>query len=328
MRTAEAAPVTIRRLSPLQDHRSELAADILSGMAVEPKTIPSKYFYDATGSELFDRITHLPEYYLTRTETAILSASATDIMRRTRPEELIELGAGSADKTRILLDAMLDLDLGRRYVPIDISESALEEAVRALCDDYPELAIDGLVGDFDVDLDRVPRRGRRLVTFLGSTIGNLIEEERLAFYGSVAAMLDPNDGFLLGVDLVKDPATMIRAYNDAAGVTAAFTRNILAVVNRELGTDFPVEDFIHRPVWNRRESRMEAWLEASRAMRVHCAALDLTVHIGEGERIRTEVSCKFSRSMVSDELTRAGLSVERWYTDQRKWFGLALARHR
>lgn len=326
MRTATAAPVTIRRLSPAHDWRSELAGNVWQGLASDPRRIPSKYFYDARGSELFEEITRLPEYYLTRTERAILDSSAADIMRLVQPDELVELGAGSAGKTRPLIDAMLDHTPGRRYVPIDISESALEAGVRSLCEDYPELAIDGLVGDFDTDLGRVPRRGRRLVTFLGSTIGNFVEDERFEFFAKVATMLEPQDRFLLGVDLVKDVETMVSAYDDSAGVTAEFTRNILSVVNRELGADFPPAVFVHRPLWNGPRSRMEAWLEASRTIRVTISELDLIVDIEGGERIHTEVSCKFTRRGVDAELSRAGLVVEDWYTDPRGWFGLALAR--
>lgn len=326
MRTEAAAPVTIRRLSEPRDWQSEIAADVLSGLRSSPKRIPSKYFYDARGSELFEQITRLPEYYLTRTERSILEASAADIVMRSQPSELVELGAGSAEKTRLLLDAMLAHTSGRRFVPIDISEAALVDAVRALCNDYPDLAIDGLVGDFDRDLRLIPRQGRRLITFLGSTIGNLVESERMDFYRSIAGALDGEDRFLLGVDLVKDPVTMVAAYDDEAGITAAFTRNILAVVNRELQADFAVRDFAHRPVWNAGESRMEAWLEAKRAMRVSIPGIGISVDLDRGERIHTEVSYKFTKATVSLELRRAGLEIEHWYTDSVGGFGLALTR--
>jgi L-histidine N-alpha-methyltransferase len=326
MRTASAAPVTIRRLSPPHDLTAELASDVGIGMRSTPKAIPSKYFYDARGSELFDEITRLPEYYLTRTETAILEAHAGEILDRIAPDELIELGSGSSEKTRLLLDAMLERAPGRCYVPIDISEAALASAVQALCDDYADLAIDGLVGDYDSDLGRVPRRGRRLVTFLGSTIGNFGAAERVAFFRSVANMLEPGDRFLLGVDLVKDVETMVAAYNDSAGVTADFTRNILTIINRELGADFDPNAFVHRPVWNSSASRMEAWLEASKPMDVSIADLEMRVRLSPGERIRTEVSCKFTRDGLASELACAGLAIEHWYTDERGWFGLPLVR--
>lgn len=326
MQGSAAAPVTIRRLSPPHDLRAELAADVRRGMGSRPRFIPSKYFYDATGSELFDQITRLPEYYLTRTETSILSEAAAGIMQQVEPDELIELGAGSAEKTRMLLDAMLEHTAGRHYVPIDISLPALEEAVRSLCAAYPDLAIDGLVGDFDSDLHKVSRRGRRLVSFLGSTVGNLVRPERIVLYREIARMLESRDRFLLGVDLIKDPETMIAAYDDDAGLTAAFTRNILTVVNRELGSDFPVEDFMHRPVWNPVESRMEAWLEALRPVSVTIPGIEATVDFSAGERIHTEVSCKFTKTMVVEELSQAGMVIEDWYTDSRSWYALVLAR--
>ncbi len=326
MRSATAAPVTIRLLAQPGDWRAALARDVRSGMLARPRRIPSKYFYDEVGSELFDRITRLPEYYLTRSETFILAESAGDIMRQTAPYELIELGAGSAEKTRMLLDAMLDETSGRRYVPFDISQSALEEAVRSLCEDYPQMAIDGLVGDFDRDLVKAARRGRRLISFLGSTIGNMVRHERVAFLRAIAGSMADDDRFLLGIDLVKDPATMIAAYDDAAGVTAAFTRNILTVVNRELGGDFPVETFIHRPLWNAGESRMEAWLETPNPIRVVVRAIDLTVDLVAGERIHTEVSCKFTEDMIRNELSAAGMVIADWYTDPRSWYALVLAR--
>lgn len=328
MRATGAAPVTIRRLSPPHDWRAELAADVRTGMTSSPKRIPSKYLYDERGSELFEEITRLPGYYLTRTETGILTDSASDIMQRSRPEELVELGAGSAEKTRLLLDAMLEHTAGKCYVPMDISETALELAVRALCDDYPQLAIDGLIGDFGGDLERIPRRGPRLVTFLGSTIGNLVSQERISFFRKVTAMLEEGDRFLLGADLVKDIPTLMAAYDDPAGVTAAFTRNVLLVVNRELGADFPVDDFVHRPVWSQRQSCMEAWLEATRPMQVTIPALALAVDFDAGERIHTEVSCKFTFRRLTAELAAAGLTVEHWYTDLRRWFGVALAGRR
>jgi L-histidine N-alpha-methyltransferase len=297
-------------------------------MESRPRSIPSKYFYDAVGSELFDEITRIPEYYLTRTETSILAEIAATLMEEVQPDELIELGAGSAEKTRMLLDAMLEHTNGRRYVPIDISMSALEDAVRSLCEDYADLAIDGLVADFDSHLHEVARKGRRLVCFLGSTIGNLVRSERIVLFREIAEMLGRGDGFLLGVDLVKDPTALIAAYDDQAGLTAAFTRNILTVVNRELGADFPVESFIHRPVWNASESRMEAWLEAPHPISVTIPDLEMSVDLAAGERIHTEVSCKFTETMVSEEFAEAGLMIENWYTDPRSWYALVLARHR
>lgn len=326
MRTDSAAPVTIRRLSPPLDHRAELAADIAAGMCSAPKRIPSKYIYDEEGSRLFERITRLPEYYLTRIETAILTEHAPHIVTKADPDELIELGSGASTKTRLLLDAMLAHTRGRRYVPIDISQPALAAAVKTLCDDYPTLAIDGLVGDYEKDLALIPRRGRRLVTFLGSTIGNYPKTPRIEFFSKIRGILEPGDRFLLGVDLMKEPGVVIAAYNDPGGVTAEFTRNVLRVVNRELEADFDVDAFTHLPLWNPVDRCVEAWLEATRPMRVHIGALDLTVPIAGGERIWVEVSCKFTRSGLAGELAEAGLEIEAWYTDPRGWYALALIR--
>ena len=324
MRNSTDAPVTVRRLSPPADHRAELAADVRSGLAETPKQIPSKYFYDARGSWLFEEITKLPEYYLTSIETEILVEQGRDILTSTDPDEMIELGSGASEKTRVLLDAMLEVSHGRRYVPIDISQAAIESAVKQLCTDYPTLAIDGMVGDYDEDLIHVPRRGSRLITFLGSTIGNLKSAERVVFFRRIAEMLDPGDHFLLGADLVKDVDTMVAAYNDSAGVTAEFTQNILTVINRELDADFDVETFIHRPVWNESGSCMEAWLEASQDAHITIAALDIEVDVKAGEMLHTEVSCKFTRETLEAELSEAGMTITEWHTDTRGWYALPL----
>lgn len=324
MRTAGDAPVTIRRLSEPSD--TDLAADIMSGLTSTPKAIPSKYFYDARGSELFEEITRLPEYYLTPAEREILRTHADDIMAIARPYELVELGSGSSEKTRLLIEAMRRAGTGRRYVPIDISEEALRRAARELCGDYLWLEIEGLVGDFHTDLPRAPRKGRRLVAFLGSTIGNLGNRERAVFLGEVRKMLQPDDHFLLGVDLVKDIPTMVAAYNDSAGVTAEFTRNVLRVVNGELNADFDVEAFEHVPCWNEELACMEAWLRASRPMTVHVRGIGLTVELAEGEMIHTEVSCKFTRDGVEAMFAEARFETDGWFTDRAGRFALALAR--
>ncbi len=325
MRATGSAPVTVRRLSAPHDFRSELAADVAAGMAAVPKTIPSRYFYDAVGSALFEEITRLPEYYLTRAETEILSERADEIMRLVAPDEMVELGSGSSTKTRLLIEAMRPVG-GRRYVPIDISEAALSQAAAALCTDYLWLEIEGLVGDFHTDLPLLRRRGRRLIVFLGSTIGNYPPATRGEFLAEIARALDDGDALLLGVDLVKDVPTMLAAYDDAAGVTARFTKNVLAVVNRELDADFPVEDFTHVPRWNPDLSCMEAWLRAERDMTVTISALDLVVDLAAGEEIHTEVSCKFTREGIAAELAAAGLQVCSWFTDRAERFGLLVAR--
>ena len=326
MRTAGDAPVTISHLSEPADFRSELAADVMSGLTSTPKAIPSKYFYDALGSELFEQITHQSEYYLTRAEREIIEAHADEFMRIAAPEELVEIGSGSSIKTRLLIDAMRRAGTGRRYVPIDISEDALMAAAQELCADYLWLEIAALVGDFHSDLPKAPRRGTRLVAFLGSTIGNLRAHERSAFLGEVRSMLEAGDHFLLGIDLVKDADTLVAAYNDAAGVTAAFTRNILTVLNRELDADFDVAAFTHRPVWNPTDACMEAWLEAERDMTVSVSALGLTVNVQAGERIHTEVSCKFTRETVTAMFAGSGMEVDGWFTDPDNRFAMVLAR--
>ncbi len=325
MRVAGDAPVTVRRLSAPHDLRAELAADVAAGMRATPKQIPSRYFYDAAGSALFEEITRLPEYYLTRAETEILGDRATEIMELVAPCELIELGSGSSTKTRLLIEAMHQVG-GRRYVPIDISEAALREAATALCGDYPWLEVEGLIGDYHTDLRRLRRRGRRLVAFLGSTIGNYPPGPRRELLGEIAAALDDHDAFLLGVDLVKNVPTMVAAYDDAAGVTARFTKNVLDVINRELDADFPTDEFTHVPRWNGEQSRMEAWLRADRDMTVRIRALDMVVTLEAGEEIHTEVSCKFTREGITAELDAVGLGVCAWYTDRAGRFGLLVAR--
>ncbi len=326
MRTSAArAPVRVRRLSPPHDLRAELAADIGEGMLSVPKRIPSKYFYDEVGSRLFEEITKLPEYYLTRVETEILTRYAGEIMEASRPVELVELGSGSSVKTRLLLDAMLALGEEARYLPLDVSGEALRAAVQALCDDYPNLAIEGLIGDYEADLALVPRCGPSLVSFLGSTIGNFDRAGRVGFLRKLAGILEPSDSLLVGFDMVKDVSTMVRAYDDSQRLTGSFTLNILEVVNRELGADFPLDAFVHRPVWNAEESRMEAWLETTRALEVRIGHIDLVASFEAGEGIHVEVSTKFTRDMVVSELDEAGLALRAWYTDSQGWFALALA---
>jgi L-histidine N-alpha-methyltransferase len=326
MRSEGDAPVTVRYLSSPTDHGAELEADARIGLTAVPKHLASKWFYDSRGSQLFEDITRLPEYYLTRAETEILDIHADDIVSSVRPEEIVELGSGYSVKTKLLIDAMQRVGSGSRYVPIDISENALWEAARHLCTYYPWLAIDGLVGDYFTDLDRVPRRGRRLVTFLGSTIGNYEEAERKDILGAMASMLDPGDALLLGLDLVKAEEFLIAAYDDAAGITAEFNRNMLHVVNRELGADFSVDDFEYVAEWNEERACIEMALRASRPMTVNLGKIDLEVSFEDGELLHNEVSCKFTRRTASDGLRAAGLTLDGWYTDRMHRFALALAR--
>ncbi|HHC07557.1 MAG TPA: L-histidine N(alpha)-methyltransferase [Actinobacteria bacterium] len=316
----------LRRVTGRVDRRTELAADVRRGFTAVPKWLPSKWFYDDRGSELFERITELPEYYLTRAETELLERHAGEILAATRPTELVELGSGSSTKTRLLLEALRRLGTGRRYAALDVSEGALEGAGAALAADHPWLEVEGFVGDLRHDLRRVPRRGRRLVVFLGSTIGNLSPDERPEFFSAIRAGLEPDDAFLLGVDLVKEVATMIAAYDDAEGVSAEFNRNVLRVVNRELDGDLPVEDFAHVTRWVPEVSAMAQSLRATRPIRARIAALDLEVTFAEGEELHTEWSCKFTREGLGAELAEAGLHVAGWWEDGCGGFALALAR--
>lgn len=309
------AHVSIRRLSPPGDYRSELAADVREGLTAEQKSLPSKYFYDARGSALFEDITRLPEYYLTRAETAILEHHAPAIVESIGPAELVELGSGYSVKTKLLIDALRATGSGTRYVPMDISAEALTEAAHHLANYYPWLAIDGLVGDFFTDLEKVPRAGRRLVTLFGSTIGNFPTDVRIRFLEAVAAMLEPGDGFLLGIDLVKDLDTLLAAYDDSAGVTAAFNKNILRVVNRELEADFPIDEFDYTAMWDPDSECVTMGLVARKDLVVTIGAVDLQVEFRRGEFLRDVVSCKFRRETFAAQLATAGLHITNWWTD-------------
>ena len=327
MRPTGSAPVTVSYLTEPRDHRSQLLEDVRHGLTAYRKHLPSKYFYDGTGSKLFELITGLPEYYLTAAETEILAEHADELMARLLPDELVELGSGSSRKTKMLIEAMYRFGQGRRYVPIDISEDALVTAAQVLRSDYPWLTVDGLVGDYVADLDKVRRRGRRLIIFLGSTIGNYVPTMRYSLLRAVAQALDPGDSFLLGVDLLKDEATMVAAYNDAAGVSAEFNLNILRVVNRELDGDIPLDAFEHVTRFDPTFSCMAQSLRATRPVVANIRALDLAVTFHEGEEIHTEVSCKFTKEQVAADFAAAGMRVDEWLTDSRDRFALALGSH-
>ena len=314
------------RLAPPLDWRAQLAADVRAGLQATPKRLPPKYFYDARGSALFEQITRLPEYYLTRAETEILIDVADAIVQQIRPVELVELGSGSSRKTRLLLEALHRHRSGNRYAPLDVSEDALAGAADALGGDYEWLRFDGFVGDFAQDLHRVPREGRRLLAFLGSTIGNFTPAERAALLATVAASLHDGDRFLLGVDLVKPRAPLEAAYNDAAGVTAEFNRNLLHVLNRELDADIPVAAFDHVAFYDERHARMDLRLRARRPLTVRFPTLDLEVRFAAGEELHTEISSKFTWAQVERELAAAGLRLESWLQDPERRFALALSR--
>jgi L-histidine N-alpha-methyltransferase len=308
------------------DADTALRADARAGLTAVPKHLPPKWFYDARGSALFERITELPEYFPTRTERALLERTADAIAAAAGADTLVELGSGSSAKTRLLLDAFRRAGSLRRYVPQDVSEPALREALAALAADYPGVALHGLVGDFTAHLDRLPPEGHRMVAFLGGTIGNLLPPERARFLAALRAALRPGEHFLLGTGLVTDPAVLVPAYDDAAGVTAAFNRNVLHVLNRELGADFDVDAFDHEALWDAEREWIEMRLVARRAMTVRLAALDLTVAFAEGEQMCTEVSAKFRLPGVRAMLAEAGFTVVRSWTDHDERMALTLAR--
>ena len=302
-----------------------LRRDVLDGLAASPKSLPPKWFYDSVGSDLFDQITRLPEYYPTRAEAEILRARSAEIASVAGADTLVELGSGTSEKTRTLLQALDDGGTLRRFVPFDVDASMLSAAATAIQREYPDIEIAAVCGDFEEHLSEIPDGGRRLFVFLGSTIGNLTADPRAEFLAALASVMRPGDSLLLGTDLVKDTGRLVAAYDDAAGVTAQFNRNVLAVINRELDADFDVDAYRHVARWNADDERMEMWLRAQSAQRVRIAALDLTVEFAAGEEILTEVSCKFRADAVADELARAGLRPTRWWTDNAGDFGLSLA---
>jgi L-histidine N-alpha-methyltransferase len=305
---------------------STMADEVRRGLTATPKTLPSKYFYDARGSELFELITELPEYYQTRTELGILQSIADRIVDEFGFGSLLELGSGSATKTRTLLDAMERQGLLQEFVPFDVSETILRESSAQLLERYPKLRVHGVVGDFGAHLTKIPpSEARRLTIFLGGTIGNLDAAERLAFLRVVRGLLAEGDAFLLGMDLVKDPSVIEAAYNDSAGVTAEFNRNILRAVNNALGGDFNPEAFQHCAFYNAVEARIEMHLIPDERQRVTLTAANLTVEIAPPEDIRTEISCKFTHESARAMLEAAGFGLHGWYTDPANKFALALA---
>jgi L-histidine N-alpha-methyltransferase len=308
-----------------EDLAAALRADARRGLSARPKALPPKWFYDEQGSRLFEAITRLPEYYPTRAERAILGAYAGDIAERAGADTLVELGSGTSEKTRLLLDAMSVRGTFRRFIPFDVSEPTLRDAAVAIEREYPGVDVHAVVGDFEHHLDRLPAGGRRLVAFLGSTIGNLEPDARSRFYRMIASGLGPDDSFLLGTDLVKDVARLEAAYDDAAGVTAAFNRNVLVVLNRELGFDFVPERFAHVAWWNAAEEWIEMRLRSEVAQSVRSAELDLDVQFAADEEMRTEISAKFRREGVERELADAGLVLTEWWTDPAGDFAVSLA---
>ncbi|WP_073946401.1 L-histidine N(alpha)-methyltransferase [Streptomyces kebangsaanensis] len=312
----------VTRTLPEDAMAAALRADVLHGLTSAPKWLPPKWFYDAYGSELFERITELPEYYPTRAEREILAARAAEIAAALPARTLVELGSGSSEKTRYLIDALTGL---HTYVPVDVSDTALEQAGRALVAERPGLRVHALIADFTAGLTLPDAPGPRLLAFLGGTIGNLLPAERAAFLARVRALLRPGDALLLGMDLVKDEDVLVRAYDDAAGVTAAFNKNVLNVVNRELGADFEPDAFDHVALWDAGSEWIEMRLRSRTAQTVKVPALGLAVDFAAGEELRTEVSAKFRKEGVSEELSAAGMELTRWWTDGEGRFALSLS---
>jgi L-histidine Nalpha-methyltransferase len=312
-------------LSELEDR--SLANDVLDGLTRPFKELPPKHFYDTRGSELFERICELPEYYPTRTEQSILIARAREIVDATGAGELVELGSGAADKARILLDAMAAAGTLERYVPFDVSEQVVRDSAEQLVEEYEGLHVHGVVGDFERHLDRVPQAGgnSRIVALLGGTIGNFPPGTRRRMLRKIGALLGPGDRLLLGSDLVKDPSVIEAAYDDPQGVTGEFNRNVLHVINRELDADFVPEAFEHIAFFDRQREWVEMRLRARRPCSVMISGIGLRVEFAAGEELRTEISAKFTRARVSEDFEAAGLALEGWYTDPDELFALSLA---
>ena len=305
-----------------------LVDDVRRGLGAHPRSLQPKWLYDQIGSELFDEITRLPEYYPTEREREILTAHADDIVDLTGATTLVELGSGTSDKTRTLLDAFTSRGRLSRFVPVDVSEATLRAAAHELSERYPTVQIEALVGDFTLHLGHLPRGGRRLVAFLGGTIGNLYVEERAAFLGALADSLDEGDFLLLGTDLVKSADRLIAAYNDPGGVTARFVTNCLRVVNRELGADFDVDAFSYVPFWDPHMERMDLRLRAEMPQRVTIPGAGLTFDLASGEEVRVEISTKFRPDGIRAELAAAGFAVTELWTDAGDDFALTLAQRR
>ena len=301
-----------------------LEADVRRGLSASPKSLPPKWFYDKVGSDLFEAITQLPEYYPTRAEAEILQRESGAIAAASGADTLVELGSGSSTKTRLLLDALQTRQTLRRYVALDVSAAAIEGAAGSLVDDYPGLSVHGLVADFDHHLDLIPGGGSRLIAFLGGTIGNFEPEPRQQFLSAIGEQLGPSDTFLLGTDLVKSPSVLLPAYDDAQGVTAAFNRNVLSVINRQLDADFDVESFEHVAVWDAANEWIEMRLRAAKKMTVNIRGLDMTVTFEAGEELRTEISAKFRRESLRKDMASAGFVEQSWWTDSKDRFALSL----
>jgi L-histidine Nalpha-methyltransferase len=326
---AEPVAETAIRIDSHLDGANErsLADDVLDGLTRPFKELPPKHFYDARGAELFDRICELPEYYPTRAERSILERNAAELAALSGAAELVELGSGTASKTRVLLDALHSGGTLVRYVPVDVTESVVRECAGELTREYPGLRVHGVIGDFERHLDQIPPAiGPRVVAFLGGTIGNFPPGSRRRVLREICGLLGPQDHLLLGTDLVKDPAVLEAAYDDAEGVTAEFNRNVLRVLNRELDADFEPEDFEHVAVFDAEHEWIEMRLRARREHTTLVRDLDLPVHFQAGEEMRTEISAKFTCERLEADLLASGLELVRWFTDPDELFALTLSR--
>ncbi len=327
-------PVHVDTHLPSDWAQGEMLDDIRRTFTNNPKVLRPKWLYDDRGSALFDRITTLPEYYPTEAERSLLIDRAADIAAESDADTIVELGSGTSDKTRSLLDAFWEAGHLRTFIPVDVSEQTLVDAAEALADRYDGLAVNAVVGDFTRHLSHIPHTGRRLIAFLAGTLGNFYREERRAFLGALADGLDEGEWLLLGVDLVKDVQRLVDAYDDSEGVTAKFILNVVDIINRELDGDLPVEQFEYVPMWDAREERIDMRLRASMPVRARIEALDLDVEFTEGEEMRVEISTKFRESRLRDELEEAGFSVEDFWRSGSSAdghlvegdFGLALCR--
>ncbi|WP_235787034.1 L-histidine N(alpha)-methyltransferase [Streptomyces mutabilis] len=308
------------------DTEQALRSDVARGLSRMPKEVPPKWFYDEKGSELFDEITRLDEYYPTRCERAILTKYAEDMAKSSGAVTLMELGAGSGDKTRILLDALIGEGTLQSYVPVDVSRDFLLDSAAKIAADYPELRIHAVAADHDRHLALLPDGERRLIAFLGSTIGNMAPQERARFLGGLRGIMGPDNSLLLGIDLVKDRSRLVRAYDDVRGVTAAFNLNLLSVLNRELGADFDPMKFRHVAVWDDVHERIEMRLRSTCDQTVVLRDLGLKIPFAAAEEMRTEISSKFRRPGVQRELAAAGLELAHWWGDLDGDYAVCLAR--
>jgi L-histidine N-alpha-methyltransferase len=303
-----------------------LAEDVREGLSCPFKELPPKYFYDERGSRLYEAITELPEYYPTRAERAILDRRAEEIVAAADAGILIELGSGSAAKTRRLLDAMSDADSLAAYVPVDISEEITRRTAAQLVDEYSEIRVHGVICDYETHLERVPREEGALIAFLGGTIGNFRPGPRRSFLARIATLMYPGDRFLLGTDLVKDQARLEAAYNDSAGATAEFNKNVLQVLNRELDADFDPDGFEHVAFWDADNAWIDIRLRSLAEQFVDIRALDMRAHFARNEEMRTEISTKFTRARLERTYADVGLELVEWWTDPDELYALSLAR--